>query len=341
MAVVFFAAALRLAGARLAVVFFAAALRLAGARLAVVFFAAALRFAGARLAVVFFAAALRFAGARLAVVFFAAALRFAGARLAVVLLRRCLALRRSPLGSGLLRRCLALRRSPLGSGLRPLPCASPEPAWQWSCEPLPCASPEPAWQWSSSPLPCASRAPSSRRCLASRGLPGRSLLGGRLASRRLPGRSGLACGPSLCRRHSHLSFCLVWMCRSPWRRTYFTAALNLAPAENLTPFDAGIWTISPVRGLRPCRAERCDCDHDPKPGRVTLSPLATAPWTGIDRRVQRVLGLRLRETTALGDRIDELGLVHAPSQDRVVHRVVHRLCGMRKNDLPQHGRARP
>ena len=63
-------------------------------------------------------------------------------------------------------------------------------------------------------------------------------------------------------------------------RTYlFTADLKAAPAENFTPFDAAIWTGSPVRGLRPVRAARDDRENEPKPGRVTLSSFATAPCT--------------------------------------------------------------
>src|SRR5680860_623128 len=60
---------------------------------------------------------------------------------------------------------------------------------------------------------------------------------------------------------------------------YFTADLKPAPAVNFTPFDAAIWTGSPVRGLRPIRALRSVRDQATKPGSVTLSPLATALWT--------------------------------------------------------------
>ena len=63
-------------------------------------------------------------------------------------------------------------------------------------------------------------------------------------------------------------------------RTYlFTADLKAAPAENFTPFDAAIWTGSPVRGLRPVRAARDERENEPKPGSVTLSSFATAPCT--------------------------------------------------------------
>ena len=59
----------------------------------------------------------------------------------------------------------------------------------------------------------------------------------------------------------------------------FTADLKAAPAENFTPFDAAIWTGSPVRGLRPVRAARDDREKEPKPGSVTLSSFATAACT--------------------------------------------------------------
>jgi hypothetical protein len=78
------------------------------------------------------------------------------------------------------------------------------------------------------------------------------------------------------------TFLLGWLEQDPLsvERSYlFTADLKAAPAENFTPFDAAIWTGSPVRGLRPVRAARDDCEKEPKPGSVTLSPDATAPCT--------------------------------------------------------------
>ena len=62
-------------------------------------------------------------------------------------------------------------------------------------------------------------------------------------------------------------------------RTQFTADLKPAAAENFTPFDAAIWIVAPVCGLRPSRAARCDFWNEPKPGRATLSPAATASTT--------------------------------------------------------------
>ena len=90
-------------------------------------------------------------------------------------------------------------------------------------------------------------------------------------------------------------------------RTYlFTADLKAAPAENFTPFDAAIWTGSPVRGLRPVRAARDDRENEPKPGRVTLSSFATAVCTGVDERVQRALRVGFAEPGPLRDAVDEL-----------------------------------
>jgi hypothetical protein len=37
---------------------------------------------------------------------------------------------------------------------------------------------------------------------------------------------------------------------------YLTAAFSFEPAETFTVFDAGIWMVAPVCGLRPVRAAR-------------------------------------------------------------------------------------
>src|SRR5262249_7014568 len=105
----------------------------------------------------------------------------------------------------------------------------------------------------------------------------------RLTGRR-PLRRTLACGASLCRRHGHLPFSDGFWLRvgSMTIRSVsqvFTFFLKSAPTENLTAFEAGMCTGSPVRGLRPVRAERSVRDHAPKPGSVTLSPPETARCT--------------------------------------------------------------
>ena len=49
----------------------------------------------------------------------------------------------------------------------------------------------------------------------------------------------------------------------------FTASLSPLPALNFGCFEAGIWIVSPVRGLRPSVAARFDTLNVPKP---TTSP---------------------------------------------------------------------
>ena len=142
--------------------------------------------------------------------------------------------------------CRALRLAEPSASLAalrpPRPCASP-----WS----PCASRHPCGrQLHASPWSLARRCGLLRRRLALRRrlTLRRSPLRGRLALRRSAlrcslalRRSSLTCGSSLCRRHRHLPFaCGCDVQITAWATYCFTAALNLAPAENLTPFDAGI-----------------------------------------------------------------------------------------------------
>src|SRR5262249_45656678 len=59
------------------------------------------------------------------------------------------------------------------------------------------------------------------------------------------------------------------------RRTegrYLTAFLSAAPAVNFGTREAAIWILSPVAGLRPSRALRCETLNLPKPENVTSLP---------------------------------------------------------------------
>src|SRR5947208_748757 len=56
----------------------------------------------------------------------------------------------------------------------------------------------------------------------------------------------------------------------------FRNSFHVELAENLTAFEAGILTATPVRGLRPVRARRCVAENEPSWGSVTLSPDFTA-----------------------------------------------------------------
>ena len=55
-----------------------------------------------------------------------------------------------------------------------------------------------------------------------------------------------------------------------------TTPLNSAPGRNFGSLVALIFTVSPVRGLRPRRALRAEDSNTPKPLTATLLPLATA-----------------------------------------------------------------
>src|SRR5581483_9834409 len=60
------------------------------------------------------------------------------------------------------------------------------------------------------------------------------------------------------------------------RQPPLAAASSLEPTVTLATFVAAIWTVSPVCGLRPVRAARCDCSNVRYPGIVSFSPpLAT------------------------------------------------------------------
>jgi len=56
-----------------------------------------------------------------------------------------------------------------------------------------------------------------------------------------------------------------------------TASFRPLPALNLGWLDAGIWMLSPVRGLRPVVAARLVTLKVPKPTRRTSSPPFKAP----------------------------------------------------------------
>jgi hypothetical protein len=70
-----------------------------------------------------------------------------------------------------------------------------------------------------------------------------------------------------------LRYC-VW-----YYRFGFSAAFSVLLGLNFIVVEAAIWTGSPVRGLRPVRAWRCDVENEPKPGHDTLSPLFAASTT--------------------------------------------------------------
>ena len=59
-------------------------------------------------------------------------------------------------------------------------------------------------------------------------------------------------------------------------RGFFTTSLNAEPARNLGTTVFLIFTLAPVRGLRPVRAARAACSNVPKPVMATLPPLATS-----------------------------------------------------------------
>ncbi len=56
----------------------------------------------------------------------------------------------------------------------------------------------------------------------------------------------------------------------------FNADLNAEPVANRTPFDAGIGTTAPVRGLRPTRGPRSIGLNEPNPTTVTFRPDRTS-----------------------------------------------------------------
>ena len=56
----------------------------------------------------------------------------------------------------------------------------------------------------------------------------------------------------------------------------FIASLSIFPALNDGDFDAAIEIVSPVRGLRPVRADRALAVKVPNPGSRTSSPSARA-----------------------------------------------------------------
>ncbi len=56
----------------------------------------------------------------------------------------------------------------------------------------------------------------------------------------------------------------------------FNADLNAEPVANRTPFDAGIGTAAPVRGLRPTRGPRVVGLNAPNPITVTFRPDRTS-----------------------------------------------------------------
>ncbi len=69
--------------------------------------------------------------------------------------------------------------------------------------------------------------------------------------------------------------------RSPYSSQELTRFLKSDPTVNFTLLEAGIWIGSRVCGFIPVRAARAEGAKVPKPGSVTLSPPATAPWTAL------------------------------------------------------------
>ncbi len=57
-----------------------------------------------------------------------------------------------------------------------------------------------------------------------------------------------------------------------FKSSYLTFSLRVLPALNLTTFDAGILSFSPVMGLRPSRLALPTTLKVPKPTSVILSP---------------------------------------------------------------------
>jgi hypothetical protein len=75
-------------------------------------------------------------------------------------------------------------------------------------------------------------------------------------------------------------FSLDWLRYCVWYYRFgFSAAFSVLLGLNFIVVEAAIWTGSPVRGLRPVRAWRCDVENEPKPGHDTLSPLFAASTT--------------------------------------------------------------
>lgn len=75
-------------------------------------------------------------------------------------------------------------------------------------------------------------------------------------------------------------FSLDWLRYCVWYYRFgFSAAFSVLLGLNFIVVEAAICTGSPVRGLRPVRAWRCDVENEPKPGHDTLSPLFAASTT--------------------------------------------------------------
>ena len=91
---------------------------------------------------------------------------------------------------------------------------------------------------------------------------------------------------------------------------YLTAFFSPAPAENFGTRDAAIWIRSPVAGLRPSRALRCETLNLPKPEKVTSLPRLSAPSI-VSRTASTALGgVPLAQPGAICDLVHELGLRH-------------------------------
>ena len=93
-----------------------------------------------------------------------------------------------------------------------------------------------------------------------------------------------------------------------------TAFFRPAPAVNFGTFEAAIWIVSPVAGLRPSRALRCETLNFPKPEKTTSLPRLSAPSMVSSTASTALSGVLLAQPSAIRDLVDELGLRHvAPS----------------------------
>ena len=82
------------------------------------------------------------------------------------------------------------------------------------------------------------------------------------------------------------------------------------PALNEGAFEAAMLRLSPVRGLRPCRAARVFVVNVPNPGMSTLSPLASASPIA-ENTASTALSACALESEAWGGYVGcELGFLH-------------------------------
>ena len=62
-----------------------------------------------------------------------------------------------------------------------------------------------------------------------------------------------------------------------------------------------MWIFSPVRGLRPSEAARCDTEKVPKPTSLTSSPTLQCLYDVLQRRFNGFAGIALGEPCILGN----------------------------------------